>query len=204
MHVLIPIAFMPVLAVWLSSLPAVTSAVVALSVICMFGLQAPQFFATLTRRMRWIWLSLLVLFTCLTPGEYVFPQWPASPLTYEGILGAASQILHLLAMLSVIGFVLQKYSEMALMSGLYQWLSAWRLPSSALYPMLARTSLILQAQATVVEPLSLQRWLACFYQPLPVASTGEAECLTLIIQPLRRRESIVLWGMLLGLMVCWM
>ncbi len=193
MHVLVSLTLIPLLAMLLSRLPAQWAAILCLIVIGWFGMQAANTFAQLTRRLRWIWISLLVIYSTLTPGEYVFHDaYVLGALTYEGLSGGSHQALHLLAMLSLVAFVLEKYSAAALMSGLYQWLAAWRFPRKWLECGVVRTYLVLQAQTSTIT-LDPRLWHQYFEQPSTlVASQAQLPCVTMALRPLGKAEQALL------------
>ncbi|MDP8568625.1 hypothetical protein [Methylophilus aquaticus] len=193
MHVLVPLTLIPQLAMLLSRLPAQWAAIICLVVIGWFGMQASNTFAQLTRRLRWIWISLLLIYSTLTPGEYVFHDAAIlGALTYEGLSGGAHQALHLLAMLSLVAFILAKYSAAELMSGLYQWLTAWRFPRKWLESGVVRTCLVLQAQTTTIT-LDPRLWRQCFEQPATlVASQAQLPFVTMALRPLGKAEQALL------------
>lgn len=194
MHVLVHLALIPLLAMLLSRLPAQWSAILCLVVIGWFGMQAANTFATLTRRLRWIWLSLLVIYSTLTPGEYVFHDAfvLVGALTYEGLSGGASQALHLLAMLSLIAFVLEKYHAVDLVSGLYQWLAAWGFPQKWLERGVVRTYLVLQAHTTATA-LNPGLWRQYVEQPeMLVAPQAQSSCVSMAIRPVAKTEHVLL------------
>lgn len=202
MHVLLPLTLLPLLAVALAAVAIEPAAVLALLAITIFGACAPLQFARLTGRLRLIWLSLLVLYTCLTPGEYIFASLPWCPLTYEGVLGAASQSLHLLAMLALVSFILEKYSPMILVSGLYQWLSAWRFPSGVLQAAVVRIFLVMQSQAHPhARHLVWSNWPAYFSQPQQLVAHSSQTSMQLQLQPLLPFERLLLILMLLVLLI---
>lgn len=72
------------------------------------------------RRTRWLLVTMWLIFTFSTPGEYV-PGWPMwlSP-TYEGMISGGSQMLRLLAMLTGLVLLLGSTPREELMSALYQ------------------------------------------------------------------------------------
>lgn len=106
-------------------------------------------------------------------------------LTYEGMFNGANQALHLLAMLSLIAYVLRTYSASTLVSGLYQCLAAWHVPRAWLTPVIVRTCLVLQAQTLVVTQHSHRAWQAYFQHPEKlVASAQELPCIEMQLYPL--------------------
>lgn len=201
MHVLIPLACLPLLAVLFSRLSAFYTAVLALVVIVVAGAACNATFTKLSARMRWIWLSLLMIYTCFTPGESLLPDKVWLPLTYEGVLGGSLQILHLLAMLALVSVVLECYSAMLLLGGMYQGLQACHLPAQILQRMVARLMLVLEMQKMmrVVSPrLQLQEWLDYFRQPELLLHDLHFRQVTVYLIPLRLHERGLLM-LILGL-----
>lgn len=201
MHVLISLACLPLLAVLFSRLPVFYTAVLALVVIVVAGAACNTTFIRLTARMRWIWLSLLLIYTCFTPGELLVPDKVWLPLTYEGVLGGSVQILHLLAMLAWVSVVLEGYSATQLLGGMYQALQACHVPAPLLQRMVARLMLVLEMQKMmrVVSPrMQLQEWLAYFRQPELLLNDLPLRQVTVYLIPLRLVERSLL-VLILGL-----
>lgn len=199
MHVLLPLAAMPLLAVLLSRLPVIPGVLLSLLVIGVCGGLAASTFARLTARLRWILLSMLIIYTCFTPGESLLPDMPELPFTYEGLLGSLLQTLHLMAMLALVACVLQRYTTQQLLSGLYQGLSACRVPEHALQRVVARLALIMAMQPLITSQQhrwQRQHWLAYFNAPESLMAPLPIEAVQLQFSPLRAVERFLLWVML--------
>lgn len=204
MHVLIPLAALPLLAVLLSRLPLVAGVCLAILIIIVAGGLAATTFSRLTARLRWVWLSLVCVYLLFTPGEYVLPDQPWLWMTYEGLMGGSVQILHLLAMLAMVGYVLETYHTQALLAGLYQALRACRVPEHSLARMLARVALILQMQSFIGRQslqLTSKSWQDYFVQPELLLTGLTMQQLNLQLTPLSRKEGCILLLMLAVILV---
>ncbi|MFN3884754.1 MAG: hypothetical protein ACK4Q4_08355 [Rhodocyclaceae bacterium] len=100
------------------------------AVICvMFALMlAPGRTRALLWRSRWLLLSLAILYSFATPGEYLPGLWGAFGLTEEGVEQGAEQIGRLLAMLASLALLHWRLGTSGLLAALY-WLLrpfAWR------------------------------------------------------------------------------
>jgi energy-coupling factor transport system permease protein len=84
-------------------------------------------FFRLSKRARWLFLSMLVIYAFATPGEYVnaLPEWMAP--TYEGLREGLVQMLRLGLMLGAISVLLATTERGRLMAGLYLLLVPLRL-----------------------------------------------------------------------------
>lgn len=85
-----------------------------------------RIFLQLLKRARWLMLSLLLIYTLATPGEYL-PGWPdcCAP-TYEGVQQGGLQALRLLLMLSALSLVLSKTTREGLIAGIMVWLRPFK------------------------------------------------------------------------------
>lgn len=81
---------------------------------------------TTLRRSRWLLVTLLLIYSLSTPGEYV-PGWPVwfAP-TYEGLMTGALQTLRLLSMLAGLVLLLGSTPREELMAAIYQLLRPLR------------------------------------------------------------------------------
>lgn len=78
-----------------------------------------RIFWTMLRRIRWILLSLLLIFAFTTPGEYL-AQWPwAWAPTYEGLNAGAMQLARLCIMLGGLSLLLATSVREDLIVGFY-------------------------------------------------------------------------------------
>ena len=77
-------------------------------------------FWKMLRRVRWILLTLLLVYAFSTPGEYL-AQWPAEWLapTYEGLRAGLMQLARLCVMLAGLSLLLATTSRSHLIAGFY-------------------------------------------------------------------------------------
>ncbi len=77
-------------------------------------------FWKMLRRVRWILLTLLLIYIFSTPGEYI-AQWPLAWLapTYEGIYSSLMQLARLCIMLAGLSLLLATTSRSYLIAGFY-------------------------------------------------------------------------------------
>ncbi len=84
-------------------------------------------FLHVVKRMRWLFLSILIIFAFGTPGEYI-QQFPASfAPTFEGVQLGSLQIVKLLIALAALSILFATSSKEHLMVGLYKLLSPFKL-----------------------------------------------------------------------------
>lgn len=102
-------------------------------------------FRRLTRRARWLLLSILLIYAVATPGEYL-SGWPdcCAP-TYEGLQQGALQALRLVLMLAALALVLAHTAREDFIAGILAWLR----PFSAL--------------GMTPERFAARLWLTLFY-----------------------------------------
>lgn len=79
----------------------------------------------LMRRIRYLLLTLLVLFICATPGEYVRPELGWLSPTREGLALAWQHGGRLVLVVSLLALLLQFLSPQALVTGLVGLLPPW-------------------------------------------------------------------------------
>ena len=70
-------------------------------------------------RSRWLLLTLLLIYACTTPGEYL-PGLESYPLTYEGLHQGVLQALRLTVMLAGLALLLGTTGRDTLMAGIYR------------------------------------------------------------------------------------
>lgn len=74
---------------------------------------------SMLRRARWLFLTLMVLFSTMTPGVFVPAPWNFGFITQEGLLAAAEHSLRLAAMLSLLAVLLDTLDQSTIVAGLY-------------------------------------------------------------------------------------
>jgi len=125
-HPVVRIAGLFMLAVLVQLLPvaALAGTGTALTLIA-YACYRPVCMTTL-RRSRWLLVTLLLIYSLSTPGEYL-PGWPTwiSP-TYEGLMAGALQTLRLLSMLAGLVLLLGSTPRDELMAAIYQLLRPLR------------------------------------------------------------------------------
>ncbi|MDR2875162.1 MAG: hypothetical protein LBV44_04470 [Methylobacillus sp.] len=70
-------------------------------------------------RSRWLLLTLLLIYACTTPGEYL-RGWESLPLTYEGLHHGLLQAARLTVMLTGLALLLGTTPRDKLMAGIYR------------------------------------------------------------------------------------
>lgn len=100
-------------------------------------------FLRVIKRMRWLFISIFIIYAFGTPGEYI-QQFPVnlSP-TYEGLQLGLSQISKLLIALALLSILFATSTKENLMSGLYLLLSPLKLLSCDVERFTARLILTL-------------------------------------------------------------
>jgi len=78
-----------------------------------------RLFLNMLKRSRWLMLTLVLVFSFATPGEYL-SVWPEvfAP-TYEGVRAGALQLIRLVIMLAGLTLLLGSTSREMLMGGIY-------------------------------------------------------------------------------------
>lgn len=87
-------------------------------VVLLVWFRASKFFELL-RRTRWILISLLLIYTLITPGMYLFPQLGSAGPTVDGLHAGSLQIWRLLVLLAALALLLRSTGTVSLLSGLY-------------------------------------------------------------------------------------
>jgi energy-coupling factor transporter transmembrane protein EcfT len=93
------------------------------AILCLFGVKP---YLSMLRRMRWLFLSMLIIYAFSTPGEYWagWPYWVAP--TYEGVHAGLLQALRLALMLAGLALLLATTSRDALIVGFFIMLQPFR------------------------------------------------------------------------------
>lgn len=137
----------------LAALGAVTMAV-ALAV------AGPRFMRLMVRA-RWLFLSLLLIYTLATPGQPLGDALPLSSMTGEGVAGGAQQALRLAILLASLALLLQWLSREQLLAGIYGLLRPLRLAGINPERFAVRLGLTLSyADALPAAKLGRQGWQA--------------------------------------------
>lgn len=80
-------------------------------------------FLRVVRRMRWLFVSLLIIYAFTTPGEYIPELLAYASPTYEGCVLGLLQINKLLIALSSLSLLFASSSKQDLIAGLYMLLT---------------------------------------------------------------------------------
>jgi len=76
-------------------------------------------FLPMLKRMRWLIMSMLLIYAFSTPGEY-FKDWPIQTAqTYEGIQGGLLQTLRLSMMLAAVALLIARTTKQEMIFGFY-------------------------------------------------------------------------------------
>ena len=78
----------------------------------------PQALKRSVRRMRWLFLTLIIVFAWSTPGVYVASSWYAPSI--DGLYSGAQQALRLLSVIASLQISLQGMDQTMLLSACYQ------------------------------------------------------------------------------------
>ena len=80
-------------------------------------------FFRLTKRLKWFYIVMLLIFAFNTPGQHV-AEWPfVFAPTYEGLHAGFAQLLRILVMLAALSTLLGLHTKQTLISGFYFLLS---------------------------------------------------------------------------------
>lgn len=188
-------------------LPALLACAVLLLPPMLFKTALRQRFGRLLQRIRWLLLSIALLFVFATPGQ----PWPRADLpfdltslgmTLEGLELASLHSLRLILLLVLLAWLLEHLSTSALISGLYVLLGPWawlagRTGARSRNQMVVRLRLVLdyvEARRSRKEttaktlPGDWKRWLADDDDH----ETSAPSHLVLELQPLRTVDRVCL------------
>ncbi len=138
----------------------------------------PLRFITLIKRLRWIMLSLLLIYGYATPGSAAWQvtEWPLlaqfSP-TIEGLITGLLQLERVVTMLAALAILAGLLSQQQLMSGLYYLIYPLRYVGLSPEKLVMRLALTMQyaeaalldtARKTTLSPCGTQDWRASLGQ----------------------------------------
>ena len=106
---------------------------------------------TLLRRTRWIFISLLVIYAFLTPGETLWSLPYIPKPTYEGLLDGLMQLARLVCILAGLSILLTSLSQERLVSGLYALLYPLRYIAVSRERIAVRLALTLHYAETAMQ-----------------------------------------------------
>lgn len=115
-------------------------------------------FAKLLSRMLVFFLSIIIIYAFLTPGEYVQTRWLSNQtmLTYEGVIAGGLQTLRLVVVIALMNILLHKTHHIRLLYGLSILLRPLKLFKLPTEQMIARIHLtIYYAEQLLSQPSSL-------------------------------------------------
>ena len=118
MHPLVKIIFLMVLLLIINLMSVywiVTICVMMIALALMYG--NGQFLIAVLR-MRWLWLTMLLIYAFTTPGEYIAIFSTLINITYEGVQSGLLQMLKLLTAIASINFLFSNSNKTDLLVGL--------------------------------------------------------------------------------------
>lgn len=94
--------------------------------VCLFAamlLHSFKHWFLMLKRMRWLFLSMFLIYAFNTPGEFV-RDWPLNgwfdwPPTYEGLQAGTLQLVRLMMMLAGVGLMLATTTTSSMIEGFY-------------------------------------------------------------------------------------
>lgn len=156
---------------------------------------------TMLRRARWLLLTLMLIFSMTTPGEYVH-GWPlAFAPTYEGLIAGTVQAARLLTMLAGLSLLLGTTGRGALMAGLYVLLLPLKALGVATERFTARLWLTLHYVEAAPRQDASHRWqLLQDWTRLENSSEERVVPVQLHIPALTWRDGLAVGVLLVGLL----
>ncbi len=85
------------------------------------GMQHFRAVMVMLKRMRWLFLSIFIIYTWFTPGQPIFKNWINTAPTYEGIVTGFLRASSLTAIVLAVGVLVRTLSRDQLLSGIL-WL----------------------------------------------------------------------------------
>lgn len=147
-------------------------------------------FFTLLRRIRWIMLSLLIIYGYFTPGAALWGQLGALSPSREGIVGGVVMLARLVFALAGLALLLGMLTRAQLMGGIYALASPLRLLGLSAERIAVRLALTLHyAESAMQEKLS--GWRAGLAR-IDAPAAGGAEQVELHFPPFRLRDGLLL------------
>lgn len=100
-------------------LDAVELPVLGGGVVLAAAIWAPTMMLLLVRRIRWVLVTLAILFLWMTPGVYAPGVLGTIGITQEGGMAAGEHLLRLLAVVALLALLLSRLSMHGIVAGLY-------------------------------------------------------------------------------------
>lgn len=118
MHPLVKIIFLIVLLLIINLIAAYWLAAICVMMIASALIYGNGKLLTAISRMRWLWLSIVLIYAFSTPGEYISIFSTLIKVTYEGVQSGLLQMLKLLTAIGSINFLFSNSSKTDLLAGL--------------------------------------------------------------------------------------
>jgi len=143
-------------------------------------------------RMRWLFLSILLVYAFSTPGELV-PLFPLSfAPTYDGLLQGAAQLARLLIALAMLNLLLHDSSKEDLIAGLYLCLLPFRYLGLNVSRFAARLMLTLHYVETIAAQKNQKLSFAALHQALDQHPDAAISSLSLKLPHFNHLDRIIL------------
>lgn len=179
------------------SFPALAIAALGTSVLALFI--APQQFSRLLKRSRWLLLSIVLLFSFMTPGLALFALPGLLAPTIEGLRLAFDQVSRLIVAIALLGLLLARVPQKDLIAGMRQLLMVLRLPRLDADLAALRLALTLQRMEQGETSPDQQHWLT--HTSRNAIIEGSASSISLPIYPVGRIDKIIIGVALIGAVV---
>jgi energy-coupling factor transporter transmembrane protein EcfT len=97
--------------------PGLLAATAGLLVLALLYRGFPSF-RRIAWRMRYVFLTLLLLYSCATPGRYLIPAWGQMSPTVEGVRAGGVHLLRLVVAIASLSVVLASTGRQDLLAGI--------------------------------------------------------------------------------------
>lgn len=179
------------------SFPALAVAALGTSILALFI--APQQFSRLLKRSRWLLLSIVLLFSLMTPGLALFALPGLLAPTIEGLRLAFDQVSRLIVAIALLGLLLARVPQKDLIAGMRQLLMILRLPRLNADLAALRLALTLQKMEQGETAPDQQQWLT--HASRNAIVDGSASSISLPVYPVGRIDKIIIGIALIGTVV---
>lgn len=154
-----------------------------------FALSAPRLI-TLLRRMRWIMLSLLLIYAYATPGEAVWLSLAQFSPTHEGLINGFQQLCRLAFTLAGLAILLSQLPQQQLIGGLYVLIYPLRYVGLSRERLAVRLALTLQyAESAILDTTG--NWRTSISQMLAPAEV-KLHSIELHTTPFTKHDGVIL------------
>ena len=170
MHPAVLITLWACLAIIMQSVPMATLLLAGLPLLAVASLLSRVRLLTLLRRIRWIMLSLLLIYAYATPGAAIWPSLAQFSPTFEGLAGGVLQACRLVFALAGLAILLQVLPPPRLVNGLYVLSYPLRYVGLPRQRIAVRLALTLHyAEASLLHPpVSWHEHMQQMLTPLPI------------------------------------